>query len=403
MFSRAWRVVAATLVAGLAAACGDDPAPTLRVEVGEVTRACTTDVHARDPFGSGRGVDRYAMKIEVGPEVRSFVLAGHHPSGSTTLASLRSPSDLTYDLILDDELARFHPAATATIYGFPTDIDRIMIPPEPSRTSMLEVGTWEVLADTTADKLCLSAVASGEPGTDLDLVVYVVGVSAFDAASAPAAPHWNTTLDVVAAVLAQSGIRLDVDDIHYFDADLMTEARFALLRSADDFYELVATSERPPRSVGDLRLNVFLIRGFGGELGGGLLGIASGVPGVAGVHGTEDSGIVFGVDDYLEVEDVGEGVSGAEYVGYVMAHEIGHFLGLFHTTELFGGIDPLPDTPMCPGLGTLQSVAQMREVCPDVDNLMFPLALPGQIGTLTAGQEATMKLNPLVRPQGARP
>jgi hypothetical protein len=51
----------------------------------------------------------------------------------------------------------------------------------------------------------------------------------------------------------------------------------------------------------------------------------------------------------------------------------------------------------------MESEAQIREACPDVDNLMFPFAIPGQLGTLTAGQEATMKLNPLVRLQDARP
>jgi hypothetical protein len=31
-----------------------------------------------------------------------------------------------------------------------------------------------------------------------------------------------------------------------------------------------------------------------------------------------------------------------------MAHESGHFLGLYHTTERGGGThDPLPDTPEC--------------------------------------------------------
>ena len=39
---------------------------------------------------------------------------------------------------------------------------------------------------------------------------------------------------------------------------------------------------------------------------------------------------------------------GADQVAYIAAHESGHYLGLYHTTEANAGIfDPLGDTPQC--------------------------------------------------------
>ena len=59
-------------------------------------------------------------------------------------------------------------------------------------------------------------------------------------------------------------------------------------------------------------------------------------------------------------------MSGDEYTGIVFAHEVGHYLGLYHTSEQNGfSFDPLQDTPEC---------GRISASCPDVNNLMFPFA-----------------------------
>ncbi len=70
---------------------------------------------------------------------------------------------------------------------------------------------------------------------------------------------------------------------------------------------------------------------------GPLLGVAGGTPGAAGLHGSPLSGVALALD-----------TAGLARADQVLFHELGHQLGLFHTSELDGfEIEPLSDTPAC--------------------------------------------------------
>ena len=86
----------------------------------------------------------------------------------------------------------------------------------------------------------------------------------------------------------------------------------------------------------------------------------------------------------------GQIIDGDLYTGVVLAHEVGHYIGLFHTTESFGGgEDPLQDTPECPR-------RDFPDDCPDLNNLMFPLA--GIDHTeVSMDQAFVIKANPLTK------
>ncbi len=118
-----------------------------------------------------------------------------------------------------------------------------------------------------------------------------------------------------------------------------------------------------------------------------LLGIAAGVPGSLGSKGDSNGVMVsLGVD--------GELAYIAENVANTAAHEMGHFLGLFHTSELSGIADPLEDTAHCE---TEDGGFSDIELCDDVDNLMFPLSREaGLLSTrLTDEQLFILKSSPL--------
>jgi len=128
------------------------------------------------------------------------------------------------------------------------------------------------------------------------------------------------------------------------------------------------SSELGPRGAS---VNVFIVEALDYTRGH-----AGGIPGPPGLAHTRASGIVI-----QHLGDWGD-------TGILLAHELGHFLGLRHTSELAEGItDPIMDTPECPR-GTEISA------CPDYRNLMFPSFPLSDALSLTAGQIGILRRSP---------
>ena len=105
--------------------------------------------------------------------------------------------------------------------------------------------------------------------------------------------------------------------------------------------------------------NVFLVQTMGP-----LHGISGGTPGALGLHGSSASGVALALDTI-----------GLEQADRALFHELGHQLGLFHTTERDGStLEPLRDTPTCGLDQDLNSDGVLRAsecAAHDADNLMF--------------------------------
>lgn len=95
-----------------------------------------------------------------------------------------------------------------------------------------------------------------------------------------------------------------------------------------------------------------------GDDGGDISGISSCLPGAIGTPATKCSAVIVALRGSAAWEDAA-----------TIVHELGHFIGLEHTTELGGGGgDTLMDTPECASTEDKGAITS----CPDFDNLMFP-------------------------------
>lgn len=214
------------------------------------------------------------------------------------------------------------------------------------------------------------------------LNLYANLVEGYDAESAAADRRVGQMLNSTTALLGQAGLRVTAV---FRNLDESTVEEFRFIRSQADARNLAARGPLPP-AVDPLSINVFLVEDFVDNRDS-ILGQSMGIPGPAGVHGTTASGVIVAAGNMYS------GRYDPSFVGKVLAHELGHYMGLFHTTESSGlSFDPLLDTHEC----HRDSTEFAFGTCPDRDNLMWPFALPDS-ELLTRDQAWVLARSPLAQ------
>lgn len=228
-----------------------------------------------------------------------------------------------------------------------------------------EAGTWKVRFASPAEgastlhaevRIQVSG-RGGFTGGRLDLRVYVppgiyVDGKKITAASAAGDPGIISRLGSFFGA-AKDHFDIDRGDVTFHEAakELGAITNDALLVQG------FSASSRP---ANEQSMQLLLTNAIDFGNGDAAWGIAPGIPGGAGRFSTSISGIILAV-----------GETPAEADGLAILHEMGHFVGLNHTTEFEGGFaDPLTDTPSCPSL-SLDDPSTINK-CPDRFNLMFP-------------------------------
>ena len=176
------------------------------------------------------------------------------------------------------------------------------------------------------------------------------------------------------------GLNLDVT------VDIVPDSRFVTLDTQEEQDDLLRSF---PIFSPSNAMSLFIV----GELDylpGGVIGYSAGIPGPFNLDGTVVSGTL------AEYQGDGNGT----ILGFTLAHEFGHYVGLWHTSQTDGnqgsiiGHDPIADTPECTDshLGEAGDIDQ----CPDRDNLMFPVVDLEPDPPISANQTTVILLNPAV-------
>lgn len=337
------------------------------------------------PMTCGLAAENNQLDIdfEIAEDTTSYMISPIARDGENLMPlSLELPDQESLNFRGASEFQRI----PAMLFGY---LNPLVTPAIEEFEDQLQPGPHRLVLRTASQDICYYLFEESTPGTRIDLNIYLVGVGV-NAEDAPEDPDFQAVLQAFDNIYTQADVQ--IGQVRYHDITGDDEAAFQVVRSDFDIQRLVALSELPEEADDALSVNIFFVRSMFLDEEGSAIGISQGLPGPAGVHGMPGSGVVF-TSEYIgesfrdQSRDI---IDGNEFTGIVMAHEVGHYLGLFHTSEQFNqGFDPISDTPEC-------SPRDFPQRCPDLGNLMFPFADITHT-ELTPGQAHVIQVNPLTR------
>jgi len=243
---------------------------------------------------------------------------------------LRSNSNIKFYSLTDpDGLDILSASSTPNLYNKASGrlgnsgYANVLVPQSPSFSA--KAGTWRFKAYSN-DRVKL-ALRSGTAPTSATIVVqpYITGTTW-------AAGDLSAALNVMSSIYTANGITLSINS-----TITISDSQYAAVSGT--FTDTITSSLVSKGSTA--AVNLFFIEDYSGSWSG-VLGNAAGIPGSMGIANGWN-----GVLSSLTAHASGSTLD-AQLLGETAAHEMGHQLGLFHTTEQGGTMfDIISDTAEC--------------------------------------------------------
>ena len=280
-------------------------------------------------------------------------------------------------------------------------------------------------ATSTYDISVLTVPARGRSSGTVDVSFYLV-TNSITAASAVSNAGMLRMLSTLETIYGRAGVCLGT--VTFYDVPAWARAKFATGVAGDRTGPCDELDQMSTLSIPGNTLNFFFVDDIRPSAASGIgtvVGIDGSIPGPSTFGGTVHSGAV------VNASDLGHGTCGSsidlsgcgsDVVAYITAHEGGHWMGLYHSTESFGStFDPVADTGQCvctqcapvasqpkcaanhpslsPGqLPTQVTVADCNKggSCDGSQFLMFWLFDATSLGQFSAQQAQIVRANPVV-------
>ncbi len=238
----------------------------------------------------------------------------------------------------------------------------ILVPKQPS--AVATAGEWQFRLASGSNstsvvhvpQLKLAVRVGPQPDVTASAVAEVV-IKPFLTGTSVIQSDLEPILDKVVELLQLNGVTASIDPV-----TILTDPKYAEVSkdfNNEDTADLVSNGD-------PLKVNLFYLESFI-ELG--LLGITGGIPATLGVQ-SRFNAVLINATGTIDLSSAAYTRTTAE----TTVHEIGHYLGLTHTTEArFNDTDNLDDTPECirnQHDTNSDGIADSSE-CPDGGNMMF--------------------------------
>lgn len=317
------------------------------------------------------------LEVTIDETVAGISIAAVHENAShyVLINEIKNPNGVVL-------ASGWNPGAHQNRSYFNNGAQGVQIPQTPDINSLFVPGTYkfkvwvetidEVKVDNSTIAVFVGKRLRTQAVSTLDVNFFLSGSAGLTKATA------TTQARFVAAVedfkLLYSDLGITIGTINYFDIDSAYQEvvgeyqnQFAGKKSMAELWSLGASAPAG--------LNFFFIESVDPDNSGpqGILGISGGIPGPSSRMDTTRSGVIVAYDSSQ--------VFAGDDLGSTIAHEGGHYLGLWHTRESSGSHDNISDTP--------QNAAASA-------NCMFWAADPSA-RDFSPMQQQAVKLNLLVR------